>query len=247
MHSPSTIALYFQQLLPLSECEAHDGRVVGNLLIDLVASKPKDLAHAIRTFVNRMAMLRECGFRMGEFLVALLSAQPQDAPESGSAMMHDPASVTNEQAAAVGRRLAAKLWQPPSTAAAVRGAVDLQPALRTMRSRYAWFAPMLEVLLVQAAEHRRSTVARRRSSVVMPALGPEATDATAEESLVHVAHAALNIVSANAGSFDSVVRLVLRPLACCAGRAVAVIPSWRHSRVCVRDSTHAPRRCAACR
>jgi hypothetical protein len=207
MHSPKTYMLYFQQLLPLSKCEARDGRIVGSLLIDLVESKPKDLAHAIRTFANRMAMLRDCGFRMGEFLVALMSAQASSAPESGSAVIQDPASVTNEQAAAIGRRLATTQW-PHATAAAARRAVDLQPTLRTMRSRYAWFVPMLEVFVVQAAERRRSTVARRLTSIVTPDVGPEATEETAEEPLVHVA-VLPKAAGADDGSFDSVVRLVL--------------------------------------
>ena len=215
MHYPKTYVLYFQQLLPLSECEAKDGRLVGLLLMDLVESKPDGLAHAIRTFANRMAMLRECGFPMGDFLVALIVASahsPSDsfAAESESrSVMPSPASVTTEQAAAIGRKLASAMCQPPATAAAVREAVDLHSSLRTMISRYVWFLPMLEVLLVHTAERRRSTITQRFTSIVAPTRGREATEATADESRILVAPNAEGAVN---GGFYSVVRPVSHPL-----------------------------------
>ena len=228
MHIPKTYVLYCQQLLPLSECDAKDGRLVGLLLMDLVESKSDGLAHAIREFANRMAMLRECGFPMGDFLVALIVASahsPSDSfaaeSESRSVILSPAsatASVTTEQAAAIGRQLASATCQPRATAAAVREAVDLHSSLRTMISRYIWFLPMLEVLLAHTAEPRRSTIARRftsirsRSSIVAPTRGPEATEATADESRILVAPNAEGAVN---GGFDSVVRPVLHPLISC--------------------------------
>jgi hypothetical protein len=85
MSAPVTQQLYFQQLLPLGDCDAEDGRFVGHMLMAVVDSKPKDLPHAIRTFANQMAMLRECCCpRIGDMLVALLSsAMPTtDAPSA---------------------------------------------------------------------------------------------------------------------------------------------------------------------
>jgi hypothetical protein len=203
MHVLPSQQLYFQQLWPLANCDAKDGKLVGQLLVDLVETKPDDLAHAIRTFANRMTMLRECGFPMGEFLVALMSAQTQSEPQIVGAVMTDHISVTAEQASAIGRSLASALRQPPATATAVRRAVDL--VMHTMRSRYIWFLPMLEVLLVQGAERRRSTIARRLSSLVTPGPGPEAI---MEETLIHVAPSA---EGAYVGLFASVVQLVLHP------------------------------------
>jgi hypothetical protein len=218
MHPPKVYVLYFQQLLPLSECEAKDGRTVGHLLMDLVEGKPDDLAHATRTFANCMAMLRDCGFPMGEFLVALIlfiTARGQSPPENIAAespsqsVLRNATSVTKEQAAAIGRKLASAMCQPlAATVAAVHKIADLHSALRTMISRFLWFLPMLEVLQVRTAQRRRSTVARRLSSIVTPARGPEAIEATAEGSLIHVAP---NAKGANDNSFDSVVRLGLHP------------------------------------
>jgi hypothetical protein len=209
MHPPKTYALYFQQLLPLSECDANDGRLVAHLLMDLADSKPDDLAHAIRAFANCMAMLRDCGFPMGEFLVALIISSAHSPSDKFAAELESrsvilsPASVTTEQAAAIGRKLASATCQPPATAAAVREAVDMHSSLRTMISRYIWFLPMLEVLLAHAAEPRRSTIARRLTSIVAPTHGREATEATADESRIRVAP---NAVGAVNGGFDSVVR-----------------------------------------
>jgi hypothetical protein len=201
--------LYFQQLQPLSKCVADDGRVVGHLLMDLIESKPKDLTHAMRTFSNRMAMLRECGFRIGAFLVALLYSEHAAAtPEKNNVLAtgsQDPVAVTEEQAAAIGRTLAAAML-PSATSVAVHEAVNLHAVLRTMKSKYAWFVPMLETLLVQGADRRRSTISRRLSSVVTPAsLDPEATEAIAGDSLIHAATKTTE--GANDGSFDSIVRL----------------------------------------
>ena len=204
-HPPKTMQVYFQQLWPLVNCDAEDGRLVGQLLIDLVESKPDDLAHAVRTFVNRMAMLRDCGFRMGQFLVTLLARQTSSANDSLAVVLRDPASVTNEQAAAIGGKLAATLCQAGATATALHKAIESHSVLRTMRSRYIWFLPMLEVLLVQVMQEggRFLTVARRLTAIVTPNLGHQATEATTEESLIHVAS---NVAGADAGSFDSVVR-----------------------------------------
>jgi hypothetical protein len=197
MHVPSTLQLYFQQIRPLALCDAEDGRVVARLLMDLADSKPKDLAHTIRELANRTAMLRECGFRhMGDFLVSMLAASvvpsehsdSEHAPPSvAQVAAQDPASVTAEQATAIGRMLATKTRSV--TAFKLRQAVDLNPVLITMKSRHVWFVPMLEVLLVprEAADSHRSSIARRLTAIVTP-------------------HATVDVASIS--DFDSVVRLL---------------------------------------
>lgn len=85
---------------PLSECDAEDGRIVGYMLLDLVQGNRKDLAHAVRTFVNRAAMLRECGFcHIDAMLTCLLCATAQRGPADAPASI-DPSSMTELQAAA---------------------------------------------------------------------------------------------------------------------------------------------------
>jgi hypothetical protein len=200
---------------------------VGHLLMDLIERKPKDLAHAIGTFANRMSMLRECGFPMAEFLVALIIAaeiaRTQSPPEHVAAesparsVMPDPSSLTKEQAAAIGSRLVS-MCHSPVTAFALREAVDSHSVLSTMKTRYIWFVPMLEVVLVQAAEHGPLASARqlstrlsssvgllafarqlslRLSSSVAPDLAPEEAVAMRRASAPE---------GAEDGSFDSLVR-----------------------------------------
>jgi hypothetical protein len=171
----STVSLqqrYFQQLRPLSECDAEDGRILGHMLVDLVKNKPKDLAHAIRTFVNRTAMLRECSFcHIGAMLVRLLSADAQAGPDDDAAIVtSSPSTATERQASAIGSAIALSVHRSESQATALLQAVDLDPVLRTTKSQYLWFVPMLEVLLVppEAATPRRPVIARRFSAIVSP-------------------------------------------------------------------------------
>ena len=174
MHPPKTYKLYFQQIRPVAKCDAEDGRIVGHLLMDLaVETKPKELAHAIRGFANRMAMLRECGLcHIGDMLVAMLAAgalsNSEHAPLEKTAC--DPASTTVAQAAAIGGMLAERARSGSVAATAVHQAVGSLAVLRTLKAQHAWFVPMLEVLLVppEAAEFPPRRIMRRLSTMVTP-------------------------------------------------------------------------------
>jgi hypothetical protein len=144
---------YFQQILPLASCEAEDGRIVGQLLLDLVETNPKDLAHAIREFANRTDMLRACGIsHMGDMLVAMLTSSTavhsdsEHTPTAGlTAEQLD--SATAEQAAAIGGMLAARFRFCPAQSTALHQALDSHSVLHAMKLRHVWFVPMLELLL----------------------------------------------------------------------------------------------------
>ena len=160
---------YFQQLRPASQCDAEDGRVVGQLLVDLVKSKPKDLAHAIRTFANSTAMLRESGFRhIGVMLEYLLLADAPSGAVCDTALVAlDRSSVTEQQAIAIGGAVASIVRRSHVPATAVRKVVNSHAVLRAMSSDFIWFVPMLEVLVApKVAVSGRSTVMRRLSSLV---------------------------------------------------------------------------------
>jgi hypothetical protein len=204
---------YFQQLRPLSLCDADDGRVVGHMLLDLVRSKPKDPAHSIRTFVNRTAMLRECGFcHIGAMLAQLLNA---DAGQGGSdhratIMALSPSAVTEQQAAAIGSAIASSTRHSHVPATALKKVLQSHEVLRAMKSGYVWFVPMLEVITAfEAAEPRGSSWMKRLSSIA-PAKGPSlvVTDET-----LHADGADEERI------FSSVVRLV-HAARCVAMRAI---------------------------
>jgi hypothetical protein len=144
---------YFQHLRPPSACDAEDGRVVGHMLMELAAGNPKDLAHVIRTFANRTAMLRECGFRhIGAMLVRLLRTEAQSGPDDDAPISAlEPSSVTEKQAKAIGSAITSSVDRSLVPITALRNVVEAHAVLRAMRSGHVWFVPMLEVLTAHKA------------------------------------------------------------------------------------------------
>ena len=132
---------------------------------------------------------------MGDMLAAMLAADARsDSENSPSAAAQlaagDVASMTAQEAAALGGMLAARARSSYvlATAVAVLQAVDSHPALCTANAQHAWFVPMLEVLLVppEAAESRRFGIAslRRLSAVVTPLATAHAPSNTDFDSVV---------------------------------------------------------------
>jgi hypothetical protein len=163
--------VYFQQIRPLGECDAEDGRVVGQLLLELVEEEPKDLAAHIRNFVNRTAMLRECGFRcIGAMLTRLLTEDAEgglDADVPITAL--NPSTVTEKQATAIGSAIASSLHRSNVPATALRKVLESHAVLRTMKSGHVWFVPMLDVLTAHmVAKSHPSGWMKRFSSIVTP-------------------------------------------------------------------------------
>jgi len=206
----ATLQAYFQQCWPISQCGAEDGRVVGLMLADLVNSKPKDLARAIREFADRTAMLRDCGFaHIGEMLARSLSADVQTRPDDdATAIPSTPrtaaaggpnrSALTAQQAIAIGWAIASIVHEAHSLAAGLNKVVQSHGALQAMKSEYAWFMPMLEVAMAhKAAQLRGSAVMNRFRSIRGRSFSPVASS-----------DVALHADAANEESgFSSVVRL----------------------------------------
>jgi hypothetical protein len=204
---PATLLQYFQQVRPLAKCDVEDGRVVGQLLVDLMSSNPKDPARAIRELADRTAMLRDCGFaHIGEMLMRLLSTDVQGGPDDDTtaAAGLDPSSLTEKQGIAIGSAIASSVHQAHALAGGLKMVVQSHAVLRAMKSKYAWFTPMLEVVMAhKAAERRGSAVINRLRSIIIPVASSDGAlhaDAADEES-----------------GFSSVVRLgAPHALFCCA-------------------------------
>jgi hypothetical protein len=164
--------------------------------VDLVSSNPKALARAIREFADRTAMLRDCGFaHIGEMLTRLLSTDVQGGPDddataipSASVMRGlDPSSLTQKQAIAIGYAIASSVQQACTLAAGLKTIIKSHGLLQAMKSKYAWFVPMLEVIMAHKAaqQPRGSTLMERvRSSISHVASSDAAlhADAVDEES-----------------------------------------------------------------
>ena len=156
---PTTLRRYFQHVWPIEECGAEDGRAVGHMLHDLVSSKPKDLDHAICEFVDRTAMLRDCGFaHIGDMLVRLLRGDVHGKPGDGTVAISpapvpptavglDPSALTEEHAVAIGSAIVVSVHDASAPVAGLKTVVKSHAILEVMKSQYAWFVPMLEVLM----------------------------------------------------------------------------------------------------
>jgi hypothetical protein len=168
----SRLKEYFQQIRPLSQCDAEDGRIFGHLLMNLVDTTPNDLPHAVRTFVNRTAALRDCCFRhIASMLVALVDPAPgigQDAP-----LASELGTLTEKQATSIGRLLQSRVFTSRSPVATLDRVFRMYGALKEMDATYEWFMPMLEAVVQRkvSAEQRHALIPRRLSrwpSIVAP-------------------------------------------------------------------------------
>jgi hypothetical protein len=176
------------------------------MLIDRVSRNPKDLPRAIREFANRTAMLRDCGFaHIGAMLAWLLSADVQggpdydamaipSAPVTTATVGSNRSALTEKQAIAIGCAIASSVHEAHALAAGLKRAVTSHAVLQAMKSEYAWFVPMLKVVMAhKAAQPRGSVVMNRlRSSIAPVAAIDVASDADRAD---------------EEGGFSSVVRL----------------------------------------
>ena len=209
MQVPQSVQRYFQQIRPLSACDAEDGRIVGRMLKKLVESKPKDLAHAIRTFANNTAMLRESGFRhIGVMLEHLLTADAPGGAVSDSVIVAlDPSSVMKKHAIAIGGVIASSVGRSHAPGTALKMIVESHPVLRAVTLGHVWFVPMLEVLTAREVASRRSLFVRRSNSIAKAEFPNDAdVDIAAQDA------------ADEAGSFSSAVTAL--PHACVCARAI---------------------------
>ncbi len=192
MHAPTTFQRYFQQIRPPSECEAGDGRVVGHLLMDLVETKPKDSASAIRRFVGRTALLRCSGFpNIGEMLGAMVVGRmvgTSNETETTSGVSErlggeSPARMSEQEARTIGSTFGSFAERRLTAAAAVNAYVYNFPALIEMSQRHAWFEPMLQIMALRidaaqpAAPERRRRSSQKRTSRLEGLRRPSAASA----------------------------------------------------------------------
>ena len=186
--APATMQRYFQQIRPLAECDAQDGQRVGQLLIDLVNGKPKELPHAICEFANQTTMLRDSGFvHIGDMLVAILAADAHSgsryAPHEDAT--RNPALVTAEQATAIGGELAASVHSSNEPVTAVHRFVDSHSILHVMKMRHAWLVPMLEVLVAPQPSIGTRLTRRLRTMTIAPRSTVDAPSSANFDSVVH--------------------------------------------------------------
>jgi hypothetical protein len=151
---------YFLQVRPPSECAADDGTCIGHMLVDAAeAAKKPDRAAAIRTFVMRTAMLRECGFAtLDAMLIAIYSHSNRRKVAKGLGLIrfravfaqavatHDPTALTAAEAETIGNGLESILRLSATHIEAVDELLRKYPALAVTAQQHVWFRPMLEAI-----------------------------------------------------------------------------------------------------
>jgi hypothetical protein len=137
---------------------AADGAILGHLLMDLVATtKPGERATTIRMFVERTAVLRECGFaHLDAFFcgifderllytlgLGLRKFKTVSVPE---VVATNPAVLTAGGAALMGKGLESIVRMSSTPAEAIDELLRKYPALKVMADRQVWFQPLIETI-----------------------------------------------------------------------------------------------------
>jgi hypothetical protein len=96
--------------------------------------------------------------------------------------------LTEKQAVAIGSAIASSVRQAQAVAARLKKVVKSHGTLQAMESEYAWFMPMLEVIMAHKAAHSRGSVTvamNRLRSIISPVASSDVAlhaDAADEES-----------------------------------------------------------------
>jgi hypothetical protein len=158
MHLPYRLNTYFLQLKPPMRATAANGAILGHLLMDLVEKmKRLQRATAIRIFVERTAVLRECGFaHLDAFIggifderllftlgLGLRKFKTVSMPE---VVATNPALMTASGAALMGKGLESIVRMSSTPAEAIDELLRKYPALKVMADRHVWFRPLLETI-----------------------------------------------------------------------------------------------------
>jgi hypothetical protein len=158
MQLPQNMLMYFMQVKLSSECNAADGVTLGHLLMDLVeTTKSPERATAIRMFVERTAVLRECGFaHLDVFICGIFDERLLYTLGLGfrrfktvsvqEVVATNPAEVTARGAALMGNGLESILRMSSTPAEAIDELIGKYPALKVMADRHGWFQTLLETI-----------------------------------------------------------------------------------------------------
>ena len=172
--------------------------------------------HALRTFVQRTAMLRNSGFpHVAAMLVAIATSDHSVADLHAGHAHEDPALVTEAEATTIGGTFAAMLAgsPTPSPVGAVGALAQGFEAVSALCRKYSWFAPMLEVaaqrLLGTRGSHVGLDLARRLSTIhtntLKPVGPPRSPSVRSAINALHIRVAPTSNIDESA-SFESVVR-----------------------------------------
>ena len=124
---------------------------------------------ALRRFVSRTAMLRDCGFKhIGVVLVTILRGPSDSIADDASEVDPEPEVISEEiteaEAIDIGGAFAPSLANHDTAAAAVAAYIEKYVALRKLSERHVWFRPMLETIAGRLKDFDVPHSAIRRST-----------------------------------------------------------------------------------
>jgi hypothetical protein len=153
MRLPYDLQTYFTHVMPPPSCTAADGTLLGHLIFDTAeAAKKPERASAVRTFVERTAILRESGVACLDALVtATLGASGHDMRPKAVATT-TPGALTVAEATSIGRGFDAIIRISAMPSDAVDELLQTYPAVSVAAQQHIWLRPMLETIAKRRAE-----------------------------------------------------------------------------------------------
>jgi hypothetical protein len=145
MSMASEMQAYFVQVRSMNKCEAADGALVGNLLMDAARTASNaERSHTVSKFVMRTAMLCEC--KCPHLDVLLSTIVENKYRRTKISKTKDPALLTASEAVAIGRSFSLILLQSNSPSAAVQQFAFQNLTIGELAQEYRWFRPMIEAI-----------------------------------------------------------------------------------------------------
>jgi hypothetical protein len=147
MRLPYDLQTYFTHVMPPSSCTAADSTHLGHLIVDTAeAAKKPERVSAVRTFVERTAILRESGVvSLDALLTASLGESGHDVLPKAVATT-DPGALTVAEATTIGRGFDAIIRISATPSDAVDELLRKYAAVNVAVQQHGWARPMLETI-----------------------------------------------------------------------------------------------------
>jgi hypothetical protein len=178
MRLPYDLQIYFTHVMPPPNCTAVDGTLLGHLIMDTAeAAKKPERASAVRTFVERTAILRESGVGcLDALLTASLGASGHDVLPQAVATT-DPGDITVAEATTIGRGFDAIIRVSATPSDAVDELLRKYPAVDVAAQQHGWARPMLETIAKRRFETATLGLKLRLALGAAFSIGDMASDA----------------------------------------------------------------------
>jgi hypothetical protein len=178
MEAPYDLQTYFTHVMPPPSCTAADGTLLGHLIMDTAeaATKP-ERASAVRTFVERTAILRESGVGSLDALVTATVGESGHDVRPQAVATTAPGALTMAEATSIGRGFDAIICVSATPSDAVDELLQTYPAVNGAAQQHIWLRPMLQTIAKRRAETATLGLKLRLAVGAAFSIGDMASDA----------------------------------------------------------------------